>query len=338
MEKDRKALIISYLKNIKAANKELTKKELFKDLLHRLYAGEKEIEKLIDAISAGSEYAIINIPRKDKRHKGSADTLYNRIIIEFENNLKVSFKHAKEQLAGYMLGQFNSGEGYNYTLIASDFINWKVVVPDVSQLDNLDNLNEHELILNEAADASFALTESNAEDFYYWIDRFLFKEEKQKASLKRIEAAFGYQSSTFIESYRQVSAVFDEAKKYGEVQVSYEQWRKFLSIAYVDTKAYAFYTDKKEEAYYLTAILNSTGPNERMKDFQSRGLFGARDVHKKILDIYYPKFEEANETHQQLALSQTAHEKASQYLKDNVPKQELSAIHLGRLRVELKNT
>jgi len=34
------------LKNIKAANKELTKKELFKDLLHRLYAGEKEIEKL----------------------------------------------------------------------------------------------------------------------------------------------------------------------------------------------------------------------------------------------------------------------------------------------------
>jgi hypothetical protein len=88
--------------------------------------------------------------------------LYNRVIIEFENNLKVSFKHAKEQLAGYMLGQFNSGEGYNYTLIASDFINWKVVVPDVSQVDNLDNLNEHELILNEATDASFALTESNA--------------------------------------------------------------------------------------------------------------------------------------------------------------------------------
>ncbi len=232
MEKDRKGLITAYLKNIKAANRELTKKELFKDLLHRLYAGEKEIEKLIDAISAGSEYAIINIPRKDKRHRGSADTLYNRIIIEFENNLKVSFKHAKEQLAGYMLGQFNSGEGYNYTLIASDFINWKVVVPDVSQLDQLENLNEHELILNESPEASFTLTENNAEDFYYWIDRFLFKEEKQKASLKRIEEAFGYRSSTFIESYRQISGVFEEAKKYGEVQVSYEQWRKFLSIAY----------------------------------------------------------------------------------------------------------
>lgn len=230
--KDRIQQINQYREKVKAANKELTKKELFKDLLHRLYAGEKEIEKIIDAISAGAEYAVINIPRKDKKHRGSADTLYNRIIIEFENDLKVSLKHAKEQLAGYMLGQFNSGEGYNYTLIASDFISWKVVVPDVSQLEKLQDLQEHELILNEVPTTSFALTESNAEDFYYWLDRFLFKEEKQRATLKRIEEAFGYRSSTFIESFRQISAVFQDAKKYGEVQVSYEQWRKFLSIAY----------------------------------------------------------------------------------------------------------
>jgi hypothetical protein len=131
-----------------------------------------------------------------------------------------------------MLGQFNSGEGYNYTLIASDFINWKVVVPDVSQLENLQDLQEHELILNEVPTSSFTLTESNAEDFYYWLDRFLFKEEKQRATLKRIEEAFGYRSSTFIESFRQIATVFQDAKKYGEVQVSYEQWRKFLSIAY----------------------------------------------------------------------------------------------------------
>lgn len=59
-----------------------------------------------------------------------------------------------------------------------------------------------------------------------------FKEEKQRATLKRIEEAFGYRSSTFIESFRQISTVFQDAKKYGEVQVSYEQWKKFLSIAY----------------------------------------------------------------------------------------------------------
>jgi len=224
--------ITEYLQKVKNANKEMTKKEAFKDLLNRLYANDKEIVKIIDSISSGAEKTIVNIPRLDKFHRGSADTLYNKIIIEFENDLKVSLRHAKEQLAGYLLGQFHSGEGYNFTLIASDFIHWKVFAPDISQIDILDTLTEDKLILKEVLSASFILTEQNIEDFYYWIDRFLFKEEKQTATLKRIEESFGYQSHVFIECYREMSTNFTEIKKFGEVQVSYEQWKKFLSIAY----------------------------------------------------------------------------------------------------------
>lgn len=232
MSKNQTDIILKYYNKVKSANKELTKKEAFKDLLNRLYSTDKDIEQIIDKITLGAETSILNIPRKDKIHRGSADTLYNKIIIEFENSLKVSGAHAKEQLAGYLLGQFNSGEGYNFTLIASDFIDWKIYAPDISCLDKLDKLNEHELILNEIEKSSFTLTEHNAEDFYYWIDRFLFKEENLKATLKRVEEAFGYQSPVFIESFRELNTWFNEAKKFGEVQVSYEQWRKFLSIAY----------------------------------------------------------------------------------------------------------
>jgi type I restriction-modification system DNA methylase subunit len=224
--------IKNYLQKVKSSNKELPKKEAFKDLINRLYHTDKEIQNIIDKITIGSETAILNIPRKDKFHRGSADTLYNKVIIEFENNLNSTIEHAKEQLAGYLLGQFNSGEGYNYTLIATDGIAWKIFAPDISQLNILASLKEDELILNEDKSASFNLTENNAEEFYYWIDRFLFKEEKQKASLKRIEEAFGYQSNVFIESYRQLSDHFYDVKKYGEVQVAFEQWSKFLSIAY----------------------------------------------------------------------------------------------------------
>lgn len=224
--------IKDFHRKIKAANKEFTKKEAFKDLLNRLYADNEETRKVIDAISSGAETAIINIPRKDKLHKGSADTLYNKIIIEFENDLKKTGKHAKEQLAGYLLGQFKSGEGYNYTLISSDFINWRVFAPDVSCLDKLETLKEDELILNEVESASFKLTENNTEDFYYWIDRFLFKEEKQRATLKRIEEAFGYQSLVFRQCFRELTKNFRAIKESGEVQVSFEQWKKFLSIAY----------------------------------------------------------------------------------------------------------
>jgi type I restriction-modification system DNA methylase subunit len=229
---DKIALINEYFIKVKASNKELTKKEAFKDLLNRLYSNDPEIKRIIDKITLGAEAAIVNIPREDKLHRGSADTLYNNIIIEFENDLRSTYNHAKEQLAGYLLGQFNSGEGYNYILIASDFITWKVLAPDITYLDRLDSIQESELKLNEVESASFVLNENNAEDFYYWIDRFLFKEEKQKATLKSIEEAFGYQSPVFIESFRELKKCFEEAKRYGVVQVSYEQWHKFLSIAY----------------------------------------------------------------------------------------------------------
>ncbi len=232
MSEDKTQVIKNYLQKIKSANKESTKKEIFKDLLNRLYFHSKEILEIIDSISAGAEHTIVNIPRKDKFHTGRADTLYNKVIIEFENDLRRTLSHAKRQLAGYLLGQFHSGQGYNFTLIASDFINWKVFSPDISQLEILESLNEEELKLNEVPSASFTLTEDNLEDFYYWLDRMLFRETRQKATLQSIEQAFGHQSNVFIESFRIMIKHFQDIKKFGEIQVAYEQWNKFLSIAY----------------------------------------------------------------------------------------------------------
>lgn len=226
------SLILDYLKRVQSVNKELTKKEAFKDLLNRLYAGDSEIIRIIDAISSGAETTILNIPRHDRLHRGSADTLYNQIIIEFENDLRRSINHAKEQLAGYLLGQFRSGKGYHFTLIASDFIHWRVFSPSVESIANLDTIQEHELVLEEVESASFILTEVNADQFYFYLDRLLFKEERRKATLKDIKEAFGYHSAVFIDSFREMDHWFQEAKKFGEVQVSFREWKRFLSIAY----------------------------------------------------------------------------------------------------------
>jgi hypothetical protein len=97
--------IAKYRTKILQANKESTKKEHFKDLLHRLYGGKPDINALIDTISAGAEHTVLSIPKKNQLHRGSADTLYNKIIIEFENTLKTG-NHAKEQLAEYLLNLF----------------------------------------------------------------------------------------------------------------------------------------------------------------------------------------------------------------------------------------
>jgi hypothetical protein len=114
--------------------------------------------------------------------------------------------------------------------------------------------------------------------------------------------------------------------------------RKSLDFEFiVENKTYVFYANEINEAYYLTSILNSSIPNALMKDFQSKGLFGARDVHKKILDVYFPKFDEADKVHSLLAgLGKAAHEKTKLYLETNVPKDDVSGMVLGRLRVDIK--
>jgi hypothetical protein len=104
-----------------------------------------------------------------------------------------------------------------------------------------------------------------------------------------------------------------------------------------ESVTYAFYTDSEDEAYYLTTILNSTVPNLIMKDFQARGLFGARHVHKKILDVYFPRFDVSDVRHQRLALlGREAHAKVREYLVAIPAGHQLTNTRLGRLRLDIK--
>ncbi len=99
----------------------------------------------------------------------------------------------------------------------------------------------------------------------------------------------------------------------------------------VESVTYVYATDNLDEAYYLSTIFNSAVPNELMKDFQARGLFGARHVHKKILDVYFPRFSADDERHLRLArLSESCHDKAKEFL------QKVEPMNLGRLRLEVK--
>jgi hypothetical protein len=66
MPKDKTTLIKEYFTKVKGANKELAKKEIFKDLLNRLYAGNVETKSIIDKITLGTEKTVVNIPRKDR--------------------------------------------------------------------------------------------------------------------------------------------------------------------------------------------------------------------------------------------------------------------------------
>ena len=55
-----------------------------------------------------------------------------------------------------------------------------------------------------------------------------------------------------------------------------------------DNTTYYLETHNVKEAYYLTSILNSHIVDELIKPMQSRGLWGPRDIHKKVLELPIP--------------------------------------------------
>ena len=68
-----------------------------------------------------------------------------------------------------------------------------------------------------------------------------------------------------------------------------------------DTKTYYFNADSYENACYLVSILNAPAVDRAIKPTQSRGLWGARDVHKKVLDLPIPNFDAEKKEHVRLA-------------------------------------
>ncbi|TAL39361.1 MAG: restriction endonuclease [Alphaproteobacteria bacterium] len=225
--------INDYRVDISRANNESAKISLLTSLLTRLF-DSPDAKEIIKQFSFGTEKKILNISRRGKAsQRGRADTLYQRIIIEFEKDLNATENHAKEQLADYLSGVWNSGDTYNYTLISSDCTTWIVYAPDITTAEKLNakkHISANDIILEQKY--RLTLTQNNAEDFYYFLDTYLFKSDKRKATLDNIQRDFGQTSDTFIEVYRHCYDYFQSVKHSGEVKVAFEQWQRFLSIAY----------------------------------------------------------------------------------------------------------
>jgi hypothetical protein len=68
-----------------------------------------------------------------------------------------------------------------------------------------------------------------------------------------------------------------------------------------DQTLYYYYTNDRDEAFFLTALLNAPVIDKLIKPMQSRGLWGPRDIHKKVLELPIPQFDPNNPSHQQLA-------------------------------------
>jgi len=102
-----------------------------------------------------------------------------------------------------------------------------------------------------------------------------------------------------------------------------------------DTTCYYWGTDIPAEAFYLGAVLNSPELDRLIKPMQSRGLWGPRHIHKKVLELPIPEFDPSNAVHQRLAeLGEDCTAKVEKWLATGGPGQIKS---IGRLRAMVRN-
>jgi len=99
-----------------------------------------------------------------------------------------------------------------------------------------------------------------------------------------------------------------------------------------DIGAYFYETDNEKEGCYLVAAFNSSIIDELLKPMQSRGLWGPRSIHKKVLEIPIPKYNSSDENHQ--ALSQLG-EQCTQKVRQLLP-QHAKSRSIGHTRRLIK--
>jgi hypothetical protein len=78
---------------------------------------------------------------------------------------------------------------------------------------------------------------------------------------------------------------------------------------------YAFETEEQREADYLVAVLNSPTVDTLVKPMQARGLWGPRDITKKVWELPIPQFNPKDKAHLRLAeIAEACAEKVKELL------------------------
>lgn len=220
----------SLYNDLRRANTEQAKKERFLQYLTTSFAGDAGAQKLISAIALGAERIIANITRGERLAKGRADSHTETIIIEWEKDLARTGEHAREQLEEYLEGSWRSGQEYRFTLLTTDGLRWRRYAPDWSEVDLGQLSFGRNFKLREIR--SFDLTSDTFSEFPFFLDEVLFSSQPRTATLENIQNDFGDTSSVFINSISCLQDCADDIATKSELQVAFDQWRRFLSIAY----------------------------------------------------------------------------------------------------------
>src|SRR6266404_3268408 len=177
-----KAILRSYVRDVKSLPNEAAKRSRFAALIAELFPGTSATTEY----SRGIEKLIrIKLPEGEKR--GRADAAYGNAIIEFEKSLSATLEEAEGQLREYVAGTWQKDKTHRSLLaIASDGINWKIYRPVLAAGTEP---TPETVTLEELR--PFKVSEGSLGGFWLWLTSFLFREQQIEPTAERFQLDFG---------------------------------------------------------------------------------------------------------------------------------------------------
>ena len=219
-------LLRQYLEDVRKLPNEASKTTRFMMLVSALFPGSDIASRL----APGIEKAVtIQLPARLKR--GSIDSYFGNAIIEFENSLKATGEHAKEQLREYCAGRWaQEGRSYRPLLaLSSDGVVWNSYRPALPK--DLKGKPKPEDVTLESL-RSFIVSDDNLDDFWIWLNGFLFRQGEIIPSAEQFRHDFGRQSAAYVDAIDKLKVAWTRVRDQKEPQVAIENWTKYLKVTY----------------------------------------------------------------------------------------------------------
>jgi SAM-dependent methyltransferase len=217
-----------YQKEIGASNVETARALRFSLLLSEWFSQARP--KFVEEYLKGLE-KYVKVKAKDFIIRGRIDALYGNAIIEFEGDLRKKLTEAKRQLQEYLycLLADQKEQDVHYLCIASDGILFYVFTPRWKNMEELPKKPE-DIELRELERADFSKIEAN--QAFLWLDRYFFRTKQLHPTTEEFVKDFGINSPAYAFAIKLLQSEWNRVSTKSEFKVIYENWSKYLRIAY----------------------------------------------------------------------------------------------------------
>lgn len=214
----------------KAAN-ETQKRHLFTELAARGF----EDDRLATSLALGAEYKV-HFAQAGLLRRGSVDSYYGSLIIEFENDLRKSGEHALEQLQAYVAGAWreDGSTDRQYLAVATDGSIWRTFIPRANV--HLDHLEPEQVLLSPVEEWKLSGSD-DAASLRDFLNRLFYRKDPIKPTAGNFARDFGRNSPAYQAATDLLRRKYEEVKDTPQLAVLQKIWSKSLQLVYGSDEA-----------------------------------------------------------------------------------------------------